>query len=194
MTAWPELEARDLDSATWKDFEELFQKYGGVQAGCWCMYYHRTGSTPGKTQDERTERNHRDIKDLVFSRKNRSVLIYHKGKAIASAQYGTSEELPRPGNGRNYRGLKLPVPDRKLWRITCFFVDREYRRKGVSKFALDEVLKRIAFSGGGTVEAYPVKDFRALSVWFGLASMYRQRGFQTVAQIGRSTYLMRMEI
>ena len=30
-----------------------------------------------------------------------------------------------------------------LWRITCFFVDKQYRRKGVSSFGLDEMLKKI---------------------------------------------------
>ena len=189
-----ELEARDLDKTTWKDFEQLFLKYGGVQAGCWCMYYHRTGGTQGKTLEERTERNHRDIHDLVFSGKNRSVLIYHKGKAIASAQYGTTDELPRPGNGRNYKALNLPETRKKLWRITCFFVDREYRRKGISKFALDEILRRIETSGGGIVEAFPVRDFRALNTWFGVVSMYRNRGFETVAQLGRSSFLVRKEI
>ncbi len=189
-----ELEAKDLDINTWNDFEELFLKYGGVQGGCWCMYYHRTGGTPGKTQEERIGRNHTDIHDLVFSGRNRSVLIYHNGKAIASAQYGTSDELPRPGNGRNYKALNLHGARKKLWRITCFFVDKEYRRKGISKFALDEILKRIEASGGGIVEAFPVRDFRALNTWFGLVSMYRNRGFVTVAQLGRSSYLMRKEI
>ena len=189
-----EFRAKDLASTTWKDFQTLFNKYGGFQAGCWCMYYHRTGGTPGKSQEERTEKNHSDIRNLVFSGKNRSVLIYHNGKAIASAQYGTSGELPRPGNGRNYTALNLPEPGKRLWRITCFFVDRQHRRKSVSSFALDEILKRIKSQGGGIVEAYPVTNFRALSVWSGIVSMYTARGFQTVAQLGRSTYLVRKEI
>lgn len=189
-----QFEAKDLDSSTWKDFEELFLRYGGVQGGCWCMYYHRTGGTPGKTNEERAERNHSDIHDLVVSGRNKGVLVFHNGKAIASAQYGTSEELPRPGNGKNYRALDLPVPKKQLWRITCFFVDKEYRRKGVSRFALEEILKRIKSLGGGIVEAFPVEDFHAYSVWFGLVSMYKERDFQTVAKIGKSTYLMRKEI
>lgn len=186
--------AKDLDSTTWKDFETLFNKYGGVQAGCWCMYYHRTGGTPGKSQEERTEKNHSDIRNLVFSGKNRIVLIYHNGKAIASAQYGTSDELPRPGNGRNYMASNLPEPGKRLWRITCFFVDKQYRRKSVSSFGLDEILKKIKSQGGGIVEAYPVINFRALSAWFGIVSKYTARGFLTVAQLGRSTYLVRKEI
>lgn len=189
-----ELEARDLDHTTWKDFEQLFQKYSGVQGGCWCMYYHRTGGTPGKTQEERAERNHRDMKDLVFSGRNRSIIVYHNGEAIASAQYGTSDELPRPGNGRNYRELKLPLPRKNLWRITCFFVGRPYRRKGVASFALDEILSRISALGGGIVEAFPVTSFHSYTVWFGTETMYMKRGFRAVAQMGKSTLLMRKEI
>ena len=90
--------------------------------------------------------------------------------------------------------LNLPEPGKRLWRITCFFVDKQYRRKSVSSFALDEILKRIKSQGGGIVEAYPVTNFRALSVWSGIVSMYTARGFQTVAQLGRSTYLVRKEI
>lgn len=189
-----EFEARDLDSSTWKDFEELFMRYGGVQGGCWCMYYHRTGTGPGNTQNERTEHNHRDIHDLVISGKNRSVLVYYHGKAVASAQYGTSEELPRTGNGRNYRVLNLPETQKRLWRITCFFVDRPYRRKGAASFALDEILKRISELGGGIVEAYPVTSFKAYQTWFGTASMYSGRGFHAVSPLGKGTLLMRREI
>ncbi len=81
-----------------------------------------------------------------------------------------------------------------LWRITCFFVDKQYRRKGVSSFGLDEMLKKIKSQGGGIVESYPVTNFRVISVWSGIVSMYTDRGFQTVAQLGRSTYLVRKEI
>jgi hypothetical protein len=44
------------------------------------------------------------------------------------------------------------LPD---YRITCFFVDRRYRRKGVAAVALRGALDLIAQSGGGVVEAYP---------------------------------------
>lgn len=41
------------------------------------------------------------------------------------------------------------------YRITCFFVDRDYRGKGVAALALDGALDLIAKSGGGVVEGYP---------------------------------------
>ena len=41
------------------------------------------------------------------------------------------------------------------YRLTCFFVDRNYRRKGVAAVALRGALDLIAKAGGGVVEAYP---------------------------------------
>ena len=44
------------------------------------------------------------------------------------------------------------MPD---YRLTCFFIDRDYRRRGVSAVALRGALHLIAQGGGGVVEAYP---------------------------------------
>ncbi|MGI8949398.1 MAG: hypothetical protein ACR2FV_15780 [Ornithinimicrobium sp.] len=46
----------------------------------------------------------------------------------------------------------MPLPD---YRLTCFFVDRRCRRKGVATAALDGALALIAADGGGLVETYP---------------------------------------
>ena len=107
--------------------------------------------------------------------------------------YSTSTAEFRPVAGA-YTTTELVEHLASLRRITCFFVDKQYRRKGVSSFGLDEILKKIKSQGGGIVEAYPVINFRALSAWFGIVSMYTARGFLTVAQLGRSTYLVKKEI
>ena len=44
------------------------------------------------------------------------------------------------------------LPD---YRITCIFVDRDYRRSGVAGVALRGALDLIANAGGGAVEGYP---------------------------------------
>jgi GNAT superfamily N-acetyltransferase len=49
-------------------------------------------------------------------------------------------------------GLTQKAPD---YRLTCFFVDWDYRRKGVAAMALRGALDLIAKAGGGVVEAYP---------------------------------------
>ena len=190
----PELTSRDLSPHTWKDFEDFFSRFNGVQGGCWCMYYHGSFISPGKTNINGPELNRESHKKLVEDGKARGILIYSGPRAIGWCQYGTREELPRPGNGRIYRTLE-PIPEEtRVWRITCFFVDMEFRRRGVAKFALSRVLQRIREAGGGIVEAFPVTGTKAYTQWFGNVSMYRENGFTEVAVIGKSNVLMRCEI
>ena len=55
------LETRERALATWSDFERLFRKYHGVQAGCWCMFYHRecpTGPLQSKARQDANRLDH----------------------------------------------------------------------------------------------------------------------------------------
>lgn len=184
------LTTRDLGPETWQDFESFFGRYGGVQGGCWCMYYHRIGGTKGKNREERTERNHLDKRDLVMANRSRAILVYSGDEVVATCQYGTRDELPRIDNGRFYRELAIPAPQTNFWRITCFFVDKLYRKRGVAKLALNAVLDRIAGLGGGIVEAYPVTTFKTMTVWFGTKNMFEEAGFKQVAVLGKSNVVM----
>lgn len=59
----------------------------------------------------------------------------HDGICVGWCQFGPAAELPRIKNRRAYeQGLVMP-PD---WRITCFFVDKAYRRSGVASVAMFE--------------------------------------------------------
>lgn len=195
MEEMPEdLETRELSKDTWKDFERLFGKYGGVQAGCWCMYYQRRGSTPGNSFAEREGNNHREKKLLVESSQAHGVLVYSGGKAIGWCQFGKAEELPRIDSSRNYKRLNPPATVGPLWRITCFFVDKDYRREGVASYALRSALHSIKKYGGGTVEAYPVTKKNAVNIWFGTESMFRDQGFKVVGRLGNSGLLMKRKL
>ena len=72
--------------------------------------------------------------------------------AIAGAQYGPVEELP---NIHHRKDWELGVVRRPDYRITCLFVDRRYRRKGMAAVAVRGALALIAAAGGGLVESYP---------------------------------------
>jgi len=71
-------------------------------------------------------------------------------------QYGLREELPHADNTQKYRRLALRDGTDKLWRITCFVVDKNYRERGVASAALKAALEAIREKGGGLVETYPV--------------------------------------
>jgi ribosomal protein S18 acetylase RimI-like enzyme len=126
------------------------------------------------------------------------VLVYVDKTAVGWCQYGTQDELPRIDAGRDYKKVGPPITSKTLWRITCFFVVRGYRRRGVAKAALRAALKSIANRGGGIVESYPVVSKRMAVVpewlWFGTPSMFKKEGFKPIAQLGSSRVLMRKTI
>lgn len=188
------LVARELTPSRWNDFERLFRKYHGVQAGCWCMYYHREGPTGPLESANRQEANRRDHHALLLRGHAQGVLVYADGHPVGWCQFGRREDLPRIERGRKYRSSAGSVGPPPTWRITCFFVDRPWRRAGVARFALHAALEAIERHGGGTVEAYPATHGRAVATWFGTVGMFEREGFRIVRAFGQSNVLVRREI
>lgn len=185
---------RELSSRTYSDFEKIAAKQGG----CWCMYYQRARPIRLRSSDHRSEWkkiNRRDKRALVEKGQSHAILVYENYAPVGWCQYGAKQELPRIDAGRGYRKVGPPAGDEKLWRITCFFVDRDYRGKGVAKLALNAALESIKSQGGGIVEAYPVVSKKMAAVaewrWFGTPSMFKKEGFEKIAPLGTSMVLMR---
>jgi GNAT superfamily N-acetyltransferase len=195
MSRKRELTVKELSSSTWPDFVKLAMKQGG----CWCMYYQRPRPAwKGRQTEEWKKINRRDKETLVREGRSHAVLVYDGETPVGWCQYGTRDELPRIDAGRGYRKVPSVVGAEKLWRITCFFVDKDYRGKGVSKVALHAALESISKQGGGIVEAYPIVSEKMTAVpewrWFGTPSMFRREHFKPVAPLGTSGLLMRKKI
>ena len=169
------------------------------------MYYQRprgyTADSKRLSSGERYEKNKRNKNMLVNQDRSHGILLYDGDKAVGWYAYGLSNEFPRIDSGRNYRRLGLENNDSSLWRITCFFVDRDYRKRGVARLALKATLDSITKKGGGTVEAYPVtakasKEWSKWSnwFWFGTASMFAREKFKPVGKMGPHHVLMRRTI
>ena len=186
---------KELSARTWPDFERLFAKHGGVQAGCWCMFYHRPRPLPPEFRGkERAAQNRRDKKAGVQQGRSHGILVYAGGHPVGWCQFGPRVELPRIDAGRLYRKLTLPDADGKLWRITCFFVDRDWRHKGVAGVALRAALEAIRKGDGRVVEAYPATSTKAVGIWFGTVQMFERERFKTVSRLGRSSVVVRRRL
>ena len=79
------------------------------------------------------------------------------------------------------------------YRITCIFVDKKYRRKGVTATALRGAVELIAQAGGGVVEGYPHDTGgKKVSVLYnGTRSLYEQAGFSYLRPKGKRNCVMR---
>lgn len=190
---------RELSVSTYPDFEKLAAK--GGRGSCWCTAYQRAKPLEGKlSREERKQLNRKFKGKAVKEGRSHAALVYDGEVPVGWCQYGTQDELPRIDEWCDSPHLKyLPPPgEEKLWRITCFYVDRKYREKGVAKAALKAALSSIQSRGGGVVEAYPVVSKKTGSnpemLWFGTPSMFEKEGFRRVAPLGRSLVLMRKTI
>ncbi|OLD12003.1 MAG: hypothetical protein AUI50_00145 [Crenarchaeota archaeon 13_1_40CM_2_52_14] len=186
---------KELSLSTWSAFEKLAVKQGG----CWCMYYARPRPVgKGLSTNEWKKINRKDKETLVRQGRSHAILVYDGKTPVGWCQYGTRDELPRIDAGRGYRKARPPVGAEKIWRLTCFFVDKDYRGHGVSKIALHAALESIRKQGGGIVEAYPVVSKKMAAVpewrWFGTPNMFRRERFKPVAPLGTSGLLMRRTI
>lgn len=178
---------RPLDETTWPDFVSLVERHNGVWGGCWCMAFHAEGvgrhKSPAQNRAEKEQR--------VREGRAHAALVYDGSVCVGWCQFGPTGELPRIKHRRIYeQGLGAP-PD---WRVTCFFVDKGYRRKGVAAAALAGALREISRLGGGTVESYPEDaGNRAVSSSFlhnGTVAMFEAQGFGRTRQIGRHHWVV----
>jgi GNAT superfamily N-acetyltransferase len=120
-----------------------------------------------------------------------AALVYDGSTCVGWCQFGPTDELPRIKFGRAYLQGLSALPD---WRITCFFVDSKYRRKGVSSAALDGALAEIARLGGGKVESYPqeIGDSPVSSSFLnnGTLAMFERCGFKRVRPLGKNHWVV----
>jgi GNAT superfamily N-acetyltransferase len=205
-----EYTTKELSKKTWPDFERLFSQKNGWDF-CWCMHFHRPRGLPKnkwlRTRAERGVRNRREKRELVERGRSHGILVYANGEVVGWCQYGPREELARFDNSRIYRGLAPEGGTQRLWRITCFAVLKNYRRRGVGSAALKAALESIRNKGGGLVEAYPIPNWEDLRrselrrrgrapafgnvSTHGTMSMFEKEGFKAVAPFGSINVLMR---
>ncbi|MFN8597772.1 MAG: GNAT family N-acetyltransferase [Anaerolineae bacterium] len=183
----PKFNVKPLDESTWPDFARLVEKHNGVWGGCWCMAFHAEGVGRGRTPTQnRTEKEGR-----VREGRAHAALVYDGAQAVGWCQFGPTDELPRIKHKRAYDSTLTQLPD---WRITCFFVDKDYRGQGVAAQALKGALSEIARLGGGIVESYP-EDVAGRSVSGSFlhnatVAMFENLGFQRTRRLGKNHWVV----
>ena len=185
-------EIKPLTLETYPAWLALAEKHNGVWGGCWCSYFHGDTDATVKNDHDGPTFKRRLIEEGVAH----AALVFDGDDAIAWCQYGSPAELPGIYHRKQYdAGETRPAP----WRITCFFVDRDHRRGGVAREALDGALGLIAQAGGGEVVSFPneLPPGKRTSSSFlhnGTRAMFEKAGFTFERHIGKSKTVMRTTI
>lgn len=178
---------KPLDAATWPDFARLVERHNGVWGGCWCMGFHAQGPGWGVS----AALNRAEKEQLVAEGRAHAALVFAGDECVGWCQFGPTAELPRIKSLKAYGADLTALPD---WRITCFFVSRRHRGKGVAAAALDGALAEIVRHGGGVVESYPdVEEEAKLARGFGhngTVAMFERRGFERQRRIAKNRWVV----
>ena len=172
----------------WKDFEKLFGKKGAC-AGCWCMYWRISSSQWKKQQGSG---NKRAIKKLIFSNITPGILAYDNEQPIGWCSVAPREEFIRLESSR----ILKPVDDKPVWSVVCFFIDKTYRKRGVSVELLNAAKKYVKSKHGKIIEGYPVEPkegkYPDTFAYTGLAKAFTQAGFKEVIRRSETRLIMRL--
>ena len=180
-----------LGPGTWEAFAQLAERHNGVWNGCWCTWFHTTHAEKTFTAE-----GNRALKErLVCQGRAHAALVFDGAEAVPGASTGRRRNCPNIKHRKEYEAGLDQLPD---YRITCFFVDRRYRRKGVAAVALRGALALIAQAGGGVVEAYPQdtqgKKVSGSFLYNGTRSLFEKAGFTYERSQGKNHTVMRTTI
>jgi GNAT superfamily N-acetyltransferase len=120
-------------------------------------------------------------KSIVDSGVPTGLLAYLHGEVVGWVAVEPRSAYPRLAHSRVLKA----VDDQPVWSITCFFVAKDYRRKGITVELLKAAVEHVRLQGGRIVEGYPVEtqgNMPAPFIYTGTASAYQQAGFQEVAR------------
>jgi len=170
----------------WNDFDALFGKNGAC-AGCWCTWWRMGQSEWLAKKGDGTKRM---MHALVKKGPPPGLLAYADDEAVGWCALAPREDYPRLSRSK----ILAPVDDAPVWSVTCFFVRRDWRRRGVTVALLKEAAHWVASRGGRLLEGYPTdtdKEQPAAFVYHGLFGAFRKAGFREVARRSKSRPIVR---
>jgi len=180
--------ARPLTPDLWPQLEELFGKVGACN-GCWCMYWRLGSEYNQRPRDE----NRKAFKAVVRKGPPPGILLFADDLPVGWAQVTPRAALPKLATARFTRA----VDDAPVWSVSCFFVRKGWRGKGVMTALVSEAVKFAKKQKAPSLEAYPMKTDTKRSnsgMYTGNAATFAKAGFKTVAEPAPHRPTMRLDL
>jgi GNAT superfamily N-acetyltransferase len=171
----------------WKDIEKLFGERGAC-GGCWCMFWRR----PRKEWDAgRGSGNKRALKKIVTRGDAPGVIGYVKDEPVAWCAVAPRSVYTALEKSR----VLKPVDDKPVWSVSCLFVLKAYRRRGVSIKMLEAAAAFARDRGASIVEGYPVEPSSEKVpdpfIWTGTPAAFQKAGFKEIARRSKTRPILR---
>ena len=163
-----------LTPGLWPALADLFRD-GRDCSRCWCAYW-RIGPAYRRKAPAQNEAAFRAVVDAGPPP---GLLAFEGERAVGWCQLTPRDGLPwlekTPTLAR--------VDDAPAWCISCFYVRKGYRKKGVTAALIREAVKIARKAGTPALEAYPLDAGLTASASFtGYLSTFERLGFAEVAR------------
>lgn len=158
----------------WPRLVDLFGDRGPV-ARCWCMYW-RIGSDYRKRP---AATNKADFRKVVQRGPAPGLLAFDADRAVGWCQLTPRAALPWLEHTPKLKAIDAEP----VWSISCFYIRKGYRRRGVTSALIAAALDVARQAGALAVEAYPLDAALSPSATStGYVSTFLRAGFVEVAR------------
>lgn len=184
------LSFQSLKTSNWKQFEELMGEKGGC-GNCWCMYFR----LPTKTfQENKPDGNKKMMKQLVNNGMPQGLIAFMNKKPAGWIALAPREDYTKIENSRVFKR----IDDKPVWSISCFFIKKEYRHKGLSRQLIKGAVDFAKRKKIKILEAYPAIPYSQKVphpfLWVGVLSSFLKNDFTIVKQSSKSRAMVRLEL
>lgn len=167
-----------LTPELWPDLERLFGP-NGAYSGCWCMFWRQTGPDwhgcdgPGRKKAFKT----------VCTKGDRppGLIAYRDEDPIGWVAIAPRADYVRLAHAR----VLVPLDDKPVWSITCFFIHRTARRQGLMEKLIAAAVDFARDQGATIVEAYPrpvTGKQASATLYVGTVNCFERAGFKVMAR------------
>ncbi len=176
-----DLDLRPVDSTNWADLERLFESRGGPHS-CWCMVWRNMAS--GLDRSKKTDKKS-SLKQEVDNHIPIGLICYENEEPIAWCSVG-----PR----HSFRNLGGDNELDDVWSLTCMFIKRAYRTRGISEHLIQGAIAYSKKNKAAYLEAYPVDSDSPSYRFMGFLPVFEKLGFEFTHRVGKRRNVVKLKL
>jgi GNAT superfamily N-acetyltransferase len=180
------LTIKPLTPDLWPALEDLFNTTGPCTR-CWCMYW-RIGNAYLKRP---AAQNKAALQDIVRRGSPPGLLAFDDDMAVGWCQLTPRDDLP----WLNKAWRLKRVDDQPVWSLSCFYIRKGYRKRGVTATLIRAAIDAAKQAGAPALEAYPLDaDLTPSTSSTGYLTTFAHAGFKVVARHVPPRPIMRYDL
>lgn len=158
-----------------------------VCSRCWCMYW-RIGAAYRKRPPAD---NRADFESIVRNGPPPGLLAFDGDTAVGWCQVTPRDALPALCRASQLQ----PVDDRPVWSISCFYVRKTHRKRGITATLIAAAIEAARRAGAPSLEAYPLdRDQSPSATSTGVLTTFLRAGFREVVRPTPPRPIVRYEL